>query len=81
MYINKKFRHGVRTTYIKKGCRCPECRSANSAYLKKYRMKASTRPIDTPVYEFQKISRMALDWVIYNRPDIYEQLKQGLANG
>lgn len=80
-YINKKLRHGVRTTYIKHGCRCKECKSANSQYLKKYRTRAGSRPEDSQNYEYQKIARMALDWVIYNRPDIYEQLKKGLANG
>lgn len=80
-YINKNLRHGVRTTYIKHGCRCPECRKANSIYLKKYRVDAGTRTDGTTHYEYQKIARMALDWIIQNEPDVYEELKKGLADG
>jgi hypothetical protein len=81
MYINRKLRHGIRTTYIKHGCRCKECTIVNSAYLKKYRQSAKSRDDDKTEYEYQKISRAALDWIIVNRPDVYENLKKGLTDG
>lgn len=80
-YINKNLRHGIRTTYIKHGCRCKECVSVNSAYLKKYRRDAASRDDETPDYEYQRISRAALDWIILNRPDIYKKLKKGVTGG
>jgi hypothetical protein len=53
----------------------------NSAYLKKYRQSAKSRDDDKTEYEYQKISRAALDWIIVNRPDVYEKLKKGLTDG
>lgn len=77
MYINRNLEHGKRTTYIREQCRCPECRKANSDYLKRYRRIASQKE-DAPLYEYQKIARDALDWVIANRPDVYKELTRGL---
>ena len=77
MYINKELRHGHRTTYIKHLCRCVDCKKANSEYLKKYRRKGTPET----QYEYQKVARGALDWVINNRPDIYKQLTRGLQDG
>lgn len=78
MYINKGLTHGTRTTYIRHQCRCPECRIANSEYLKKYRISSQSRGKNAKEYEYQKISRKALDWVILNHPDVYEELKKGI---
>jgi hypothetical protein len=79
--FDKKLRHGIRTTYIKHGCRCNECCFANSAYLKNYRRKTSQGGNDSVGYEYQKISRAALDWIITNRPDVYETLKKRVLGG
>jgi hypothetical protein len=81
MVIMKNVRHGIRTTYIKHGCRCKECVTANSTYLKKYRRDAQLRDENTSDYEYQKISRAALDWIILNQPDVYKKLKKGLTDG
>lgn len=79
--VRKPTRHGVRTTYIKNGCRCKECVSANSAYLKNYRRKASSKSADTPEYEYQKIAKAAVEWIMVNRPDVYDELRKGIAYG
>lgn len=58
-----------------------DCKHANSQYLKRYRIQSVGRPVDSPNYEYQKIAKAALDWIISNRPDVYEELRNGLANG
>ena len=54
-----------------------DCKKANSAYLKKYRRKGTPET----QYEYQKVARGALDWIINNRPDVYKQLTRGLQDG
>jgi len=44
-------------------------------------MSAKSRDNETPDYEYQKISRAALDWIIVNRPDVYKKLKKGISDG
>jgi hypothetical protein len=29
--------HGKRSTYINKGCRCPDCKAANTQHMRDYR--------------------------------------------
>lgn len=73
--------HGIRATYVVDGCRCKPCSLANSEYLKKYRKERNAREETVPLYEYQKIARAALDWVIKNHPRVYKQLLESTQNG
>jgi hypothetical protein len=62
----------TRATY-NKGCRCPDCKQANSDYMKRHRKN----PKSSVVFHSKAqgiAATQAAAWVRANHPDVWDQL-------